>query len=113
MTLAGRATPDGPVDDLTLQSGHWAQQPGQIVLSTADLAPSGSLPPGVTLGTQLTASGLPATPRLTVVGTATSITGSADGWVAPAEITALRAQGRQGTQGQPASAQMLFRFRSR
>jgi putative ABC transport system permease protein len=112
MTLAGRSSPGGPVDNLSLQSGHWAQQPGQIVLSSAEAGPDGSLPPFVTLGTQLTASGLPGTPRLTVVGTATSITGSADGWVAPAEIAALRAQGSQGAGSQPAGAQMLYRFRS-
>jgi putative ABC transport system permease protein len=106
MTLAGRAAPGGAVDDLTLQSGHWAQGPGQIVLSTADVAPSGSLPPGVTIGAQLTASNLPGTSRLTVVGIAASATGSADGWVAPAEIAALRAR------GQAPSAQMLYRFRS-
>ena len=105
MTLAGRTSPGGAVDDLTLQSGHWAQRPGQVVLSAADVD-SGNLPPTITLGTQLTANGLPRTPRLTVVGIASSITGSADGWVAPAEISALRAR------GQAASAQMLYRFRS-
>ena len=26
MTLAGRSSPGGPVDDITLQSGHWAQR---------------------------------------------------------------------------------------
>jgi putative ABC transport system permease protein len=106
MTLAGRGSPGGSVDDLFLQSGHWAQQSGQVVLSSADIAPSGNLPPAVTLGAQLTADGLPGTPRLTVVGIATSVTGSADGWVAPAEISALRAR------GPAASAQMLYRFRS-
>ena len=33
MTLAGRSGPGGPVDDLTLQSGHWADRPGQLVLA--------------------------------------------------------------------------------
>ena len=111
MTLAGRASPGGPVDNLTLQSGHWAQQPGQVVLSAADIAPSGNLPSAVTLGTQLIASGLPGKPRLTVVGIATSITGSADGWVTPAEITTLTTA-RHGTRGETASAQMLYRFRA-
>ena len=64
----------------------------------------------MTLGTQLTASGVPGTPRLTVVGIAASITGSADGGVAPAEITALTTA-RHGTRGEAASAQMLYRFR--
>ncbi len=30
--LAGRARPDGPVDDLVLNAGHWADGPGQVVL---------------------------------------------------------------------------------
>src|SRR5215469_5352845 len=32
-TVAGRASPGGPVDDLTLDAGHWARHPGEIVLS--------------------------------------------------------------------------------
>ncbi|HEY6277136.1 MAG TPA: ABC transporter permease [Streptosporangiaceae bacterium] len=106
MTLAGRASPGGPVDDLTLRSGHWATRPGQIVLSSADVYPDGSLPQGVGLGTQLTVTGAPGMPRLVVVGVAASATNSADGWVTPAEIGRLR---RPGT---PPSAQMLYRFAS-
>src|SRR6516225_6429702 len=34
LTVAGRATPGGPVDDVTLQGGHWPQRTGQIVLET-------------------------------------------------------------------------------
>ena len=34
ITVVGRASPGGPVDDLTLHSGHWATQPGQAVLLT-------------------------------------------------------------------------------
>jgi putative ABC transport system permease protein len=104
MTLAGRASPGGPADDVTLQSGHWARRPGQLVLSSADAYPNGNLPPGVTVGAQLTVTGVPGTPRLTVVGIATSVTGSAGGWVVPAAIAGLRAPGT------PASAQMLYRF---
>ncbi len=46
MTLAGRSAPGGRVDDLTLQSGHWADRPGQLVLAVnpasdiADRAPA-------------------------------------------------------------------------
>ncbi len=97
LTLAGRASPGGPVDDLIMRSGHWAQGPGQVVLSGSD----GNLPP-VPLGAQLTVTGVPGAPRLTVVGVAMSVTGSADGWVTPATAAALR----------PAAAQMLYRFRS-
>jgi hypothetical protein len=32
MTLAGRASPGGPVDDVALVSGHWVRNPGQVVL---------------------------------------------------------------------------------
>jgi putative ABC transport system permease protein len=84
MALAGRASPGGPVDDVVLQSGHWADRPGQVVLSSAEVYPNGNLPPGTGPGTVLEATGVPGTPTLTVVGVATSVTGSADGWVAPA-----------------------------
>jgi putative ABC transport system permease protein len=106
MTLAGRASPGGPVDDVVLQSGHWAQRPGQVVLSSADVYQNGNLPGGVGLGTELTVTGVAGTPTLTVVGIATSVTGSADGWVVPAEIARL------SPAKAPASVQMLYRFRS-
>lgn len=51
-------------------------------------------------------TGVPRTTRLKVVGVAASITGSADAWVMPAEIARLR------WPGAPATAQMLYRFRS-
>ncbi len=100
-TLAGRSSPGGPVDDITVQSGHWPQQPGQIVL--------GSTWPGdpqfIPLGATVAVTGVPGHPTLTVVGVATSITHSADAWVLPAEIARLRAPGTA------ASAQLLYRFR--
>jgi len=100
MTVVGRASPGGPVDDLTLNSGHWATGPGQVVLL------SDGLGAGVAIGTQMTVTGVPGSPHLTVVGTATSITHTAQAWVAPAEIAALRAPGT------PDLAQMLYRFAS-
>jgi putative ABC transport system permease protein len=105
-SLVGRASPGGPVDDVVLQSGHWAQRPGQVVLSSAEVFPNGNLPQGTGLGAQLIATGAPGTPALTVVGIATSVTGSADGWVVPAEIARLRSAKA------PASAQLLYRFRN-
>ena len=99
LTVVGRASPGGPVDDLTLTSGHWATQPGQVVL--ADIRG-----PGEQIGTQITVTGVPGSPRLTIVGFATSITQTAQGWVTPAEIAALRAPGA------PDVAQMLYRFSS-
>jgi len=106
MTLVGRASPGGPVDDVVLQSGHWAQRPGQVVLSSAEVYPNGNLPPGTGPGSELAVTGVAGTPALTVVGIATSVTGSADGWVVPAETARL------STAKAPASAQMLYRFRS-
>ena len=100
MTVVGRASPGGPVDDLTLKSGHWATQPEQVVLLTDGQASK------VGIGTQMIVSGVPGSPRLTVVGIATSITRTAQAWVAPAEIAALRAPGT------PHLAQMLYRFSS-
>jgi len=100
ITVVGRASPGGPVDDLTLHSGHWATQPGQAVL----LADGQASPVGI--GTQITVTGVPGSPRLTVVGLATSITHTATAWVVPAEIAALRAPGA------PDLVQMLYRFAS-
>ena len=105
MTVVGRASPGGPVDDVVLRSGRWAARPGELVLSSADVYPNGDLPQGLGLGSRLTATGVPGNPLLTVVGIATSATGTADGWVAPAEIAQLRPARA------PAIAQMLYRFR--
>jgi putative ABC transport system permease protein len=80
MTVVGRASPGGPVDDLTLTSGHWATQPGQAVLLTdGQASPAG-------IGTQIAVTGVPGSPRLTVVGSATSVTKTAQAWVTPAEM---------------------------
>ncbi len=92
MTLAGRSAPGGRVDDLTLQSGHWADQPGQMVLAVNS---SSGIQFGLPLGARLTVTSAPGHPVLTVVGKATSVTNSADGWVAPGEIARLRTPGRR------------------
>ena len=99
VTIAGRTAPDGPVDDLTLDRGRWVQRRGEIVLSRDGPGPAEQL-----VGSQITVTSVPGHPVLTVVGVAKSITNTADGWVLPAEITALRAPHTQPT------AQMLFRF---
>src|ERR1022692_4165319 len=98
VTLAGRPSPGGPLDDITLDSGRWVRQPGEVVVSR-DLAG-----PTLGLGQQIALTGVPGTPRLTVVGIAKSITDSAAGWVMPGEIAALQPRGA------PPSAQMLYRF---
>jgi putative ABC transport system permease protein len=98
LRLVGRPASDGPVDDLVLNAGHWVDGPGQVVLNGYN--GNG----GVTVGTTLQITSAPGKPTLTVVGVANSITSTADGWVAPGEIAALR------TQGTPPTAQVLYRF---
>jgi putative ABC transport system permease protein len=98
LTVVGRAAPGGPVDDVTLTAGHWAQGPGQLVWASGQAG----LQPGV--GSHITVTGVPGSPRLTVVGLATSVTGTAQGWVTPAEATTLHAA------DMPELSQMLYRF---
>ena len=38
LTVVGRASPGGPVDDLTLTAGRWPRQPGEIVLERDQVA---------------------------------------------------------------------------
>ncbi len=103
MTLVGRSTPGGQVDQVTLQSGHWAQGPGQMVLESN---PASDMQIGLPLGAKLTVTSAPGQPVLTVVGLASSVTNTASGWVTPGEVARLRAPGAVP------GAQMLYRFRS-
>lgn len=99
MALVGRADARGPVDDVTLTSGHWVSGPRQIVVS-ADY--SG---PELSVGQKIDfprASG--GTTELKVVGIARSVTRTADGWVVPAQIPGLAAKGTS------TGIQMLYRF---
>ncbi|MFJ5310266.1 FtsX-like permease family protein [Streptomyces sp. NPDC088350] len=91
LRIVGRSTPDGPVDDLTLLDGHWPDGAGQIVVDRGNGVFTGST---LTIGSQ----------KLTVVGTANSITHTAAGWVTPSQIASLRSAGGTG------QAQMLYRF---
>jgi putative ABC transport system permease protein len=98
--LVGRASPGGPVDDLVVEDGRWATKPGEVVLATGgDL---GDI--GLSVGSTLTVGSGSHRQTLTVVGLANSVTGSASGWVVPAELPALRAAGGA------AAIQMLYRF---
>ncbi|MEV7506904.1 FtsX-like permease family protein [Streptomyces sp. NPDC091201] len=93
LTVVGRPGPGGPVDRIEVLEGRWATAPGEIVVSW----PSGGTPGPELLGTPLP---LPGGGSLTVVGFASSMSGSAGAWVAPGQMTALR----------PSAAQMLYRF---
>jgi putative ABC transport system permease protein len=100
LTLAGRSSPGGPVDDVVLNAGRWASAPGQVVLNGT---PGGG---GPVVGSTLAVTGLAHPATLTVVGFASSITNTADGWVAPAEVASLQPAGAAP------SAQLLYRFAS-
>ncbi|GIJ49350.1 hypothetical protein Val02_62360 [Virgisporangium aliadipatigenens] len=91
MTIVGRADPNGPVDRLNLWRGRWASAPGEIVLASQDH--SGD---GFPVVDSITLSGV----AYRVVGWAYSLSGTADGWVTPAQMETLR----------PTSVQMLYRF---
>jgi putative ABC transport system permease protein len=93
MNFVGRSSPGGPVDDLTLQQGHWPASDNQVVISPDAPGAPGST---ITVGKQV----------MTVVGVANSVTNTADAWVLPAEMNAIA--GSAGT-GQ---AQLLYRFSS-
>ena len=98
LTLVGRGSPGGPVDDLTITAGRWASAPGEVVLDRNRRGPA------PLLGSRLTVNGAPGSPQLTVVGLASSATSTADGWVLPAELAKLR------TPHTPPTAQLLYRF---
>jgi putative ABC transport system permease protein len=93
--VAGRDTPDGPVDRLHLDSGRWANGPGEIVLAR-ELGGR-----GFPLGQRLSTGSV----TLTVVGVASSITRTADAWVMADQMATLAGA------GSPAM-QMLYRFDS-
>jgi len=103
VTVAGRTSPGGPVDDLTLTAGRWPSRPGQIVIAD-DLGQGPDDQTTLQIGSTVTVTTAPGKPKLTVVGMARSITDTAGAWVVPAEIAALR------TPGAPALEQMLYRF---
>ena len=98
LTLVGRSSPGGPVDDVVLNAGRWASGPGQVTLNST--AGDG----GPVVGSTITVTGSPHAQNLTVVGFASSITNTADGWVAPAETAALQPPGAVP------SGQLLYRF---
>lgn len=95
MTVVGRADPGGAVDRLDVWRGRWPSAPGEIVLNEVPQTEAFDL--GI-VGetTTVTAGGT----TFTVVGWAHSVSGSADGWVTPAQVAALG----------PTGTQMLYRF---
>jgi putative ABC transport system permease protein len=99
LTVEGRTSRGGALDDLTLNGGRWPTRPGQIALAIY-------VPVRASIGSKITITSLPGKPRLTVVGYAGSVLRDEDAWVAPSEITALRRAGAAP------SEEMLYDFTS-
>jgi putative ABC transport system permease protein len=97
LTVVGRASRSGPLDELRLTQGHWLTGPGQIVV--ADEASA-----GIPLGGKVSVASAPGQPQLKVIGFALSVAHDEDGWVVPGELAALRPQGA------PAQEQVLYTF---
>jgi putative ABC transport system permease protein len=95
LVVVGRADPGGTVDRLNVWKGRWADKPGEIVMNRNPTDSTGRGAPK--LGDTVTLAG---SHRLTIVGFAYSVSGSADAWVAAAQMTSLK----------PTSTQMLYRF---
>ncbi len=93
MNFVGRSSPGGPVDDLSLQQGHWPASANQVVISANAPGQVGST---ITVGKQV----------MTVVGVANSVTNTGDAWVLPAEMSAISGSGGTG------QVQLLYRFSS-
>jgi putative ABC transport system permease protein len=97
LTVEGRSSRGGSLDDLTLNAGRWATRPGEIDLAIYE-------PLHVPLGSKITVTSAPGKPQLTVVGYAGSVVRDEDAWVVPSEIAALR------TPGTPPAGEMLYTF---
>lgn len=99
LSVVGRASAGGPLDDIILQQGRWPTRPGEVVLSD-------DRPAAVEIGDTITITSAPGKPMLKVVGFAVSVTGDQRDWVVPSQLAALRPA------GQPALDQMLYTFAS-
>jgi len=83
LTVAARTGPGAGVDRLTLTQGSWAQQPDEIVLGAgSDFR--------VLVGDDVTLGQGNDARDVTVVGLARSMSDTADAWVTPAGLAALR-----------------------
>jgi putative ABC transport system permease protein len=98
MTVVGRASAGGPLDDLILNQGRWLTGPGQLVMAVYT--------GGGTVDSKVTVISAPGKPALTIVGVGGSVArlGDADAWVTPGEVAALTPPGTHP------SAQMLYTF---
>jgi putative ABC transport system permease protein len=98
ITVLGRTSRGGPLDDLVINQGHWLTGPGQLVMAV--------YLGGGAIGSKVTVVSAPGQPKLTVVGVGGSVArlGDEDGWVTSGEIAALTPPGTHPM------AQMLYTF---
>jgi len=105
LTLVGRASRSGPLDDIAQNYERWPSRDGEIDLAFA--GPTSALPysaPGHPWRVlTATASGLTSRPKLRIVGYASSLSNE-EGWVLPGEISALERAGA------PAQEEMFYDF---
>jgi putative ABC transport system permease protein len=84
ISILGRADPAGAVDRLLLTAGRWVQDPGEIVL--AQRFGKGN---GYAVGDSVTAAPGQGVDSLRVVGIAAAVNDGTDGWVTPAQASAI------------------------
>jgi putative ABC transport system permease protein len=101
LTIVGRGSAGGPLDDLTLNGGRWPTTADEILLAPYYVGFS-----GFPAGSTMTVRGLAGQPRLVVAGKGSSAARDEGGWMTPGGIAALVAAGA------PAEQEMLYTFRS-
>jgi ABC-type lipoprotein release transport system permease subunit len=103
VTVVGRVSGSGPLDDIRQQTGRWPARSGEI-----DLAPYAPARGSIGQVVTATVTSVRGRPKLTVDGYAsppTSQDQTQQAWVVPAEITALEKAGA------PAQEEMAYTFR--
>jgi FtsX-like permease family len=102
LTVVGRASRSGPLDEITQKSGHWPTRLGEI--DQNDLSGTRG---SVGQLTTITVTGLAGKPKLAIVGWGSlpSQDLTQNAWALPGEITALVKAGA------PRQEQMLYTFR--
>jgi putative ABC transport system permease protein len=101
LTVVGRASRSGPLDDITQATGRWPTRQGEI-----DQSEFAETRASVGQVTTVTVTSIPGKPKLTIIGFAflTSQDRTQDSWAVPGEITTLERAGA------PRQEQMLYTF---
>jgi signal transduction histidine kinase len=107
LTLVGRASRFGPLNEIAQNYERWPSRDGELELSTSSPSrgPQFSVPGYAWRALTATATSLDGRPKLRIVGYSSSVNPDEDGWVLPGQISALERAGA------PAQDQMLYDFR--